>query len=240
VRSEAELLTQAVDRGYRHELKYYINKADYTLLSAKLSRTMARDEFARQNGGEYFIRSLYFDDLDDTAFRDKLSGVDNRDKYRIRIYNLQDSPIKLERKHKKDGFIHKEAINLTREECERLILGDPSFLYRRPEPFARELFRDFITQNLKAKVIVDYTREPYVFPVEDVRVTFDKNIRTGYRSLNIFDPHLPTYPVADEFDMVMEVKFNRYLPTYIRSLLQAESNARSAISKYCLSRKFEL
>ncbi|MEG1547370.1 MAG: polyphosphate polymerase domain-containing protein [Clostridia bacterium] len=225
---------------YRHELKYYINQGDYTLLSKKLSLTMEQDRFARKNGGEYFIRSLYFDDVNDTAFRDKLNGVDQRDKVRIRIYNMTDDTIKLECKHKQNGYILKDSIPLSRRECDALLSGTYSFLLQRKEPFAHAMFARFATSRLLPCVMVDYTREAYTFPLEDVRVTFDKNLHTGYRSVALFDAHAPTYPVIDRYDMVMEVKFNKYLSTYIRSLIQTEAHTRSAISKYCLCRRFEL
>ncbi len=226
--------------GYRHELKYYINQGDYTLLRRKLSLTMEQDRNAAKNGGEYFIRSLYFDDADDSAFREKLDGDDSRDKFRIRIYNMKDDAIKLECKHKESTYIHKQSVSLSRAEYETLRRGDYTFLLRRPEPFARRMFAEFSLRPLRPVVLVDYMREAYVFPVEDVRVTFDKNVRTGYRSTALFDPNAPTYPVIADYDMVLEVKFNRYLPTYIRALLQTDSHARSAISKYALCRKFEL
>ncbi len=226
--------------SYRHELKYYINQAEYTLLQKKLSLTMEQDGNASKNGGEYFIRSLYFDDYNDSAFREKLDGVDDRDKFRIRIYNMSDAAIKLECKHKENGYIQKQSISLTREEYETLRRGNYTFLLHRKEPFARRMFAEFSLRPLRPVVLVDYMREPYVFPVEDVRVTFDKNVRTGFRSTALFDPHIPTYPVITDYDMVLEIKFNRYLPTYIRSLLQMDSHARSAISKYVLCRKFEV
>ncbi len=227
-------------REYRHELKYYINRGTYTLLSKKLAPTMEQDQYARRNGGEYFIRSLYFDDLDDSAFRDKLDGVDNRDKFRIRIYNMSDASIKLECKHKEGSYIRKTSLLLSREEYGLLRKGDHTFLLHRPEPFARRMFAEFATRAIRPRVLVDYMREAYTFPLEDVRVTFDKDVRTGYRSTDLFSERIPTYPVLDGYDMVLEVKFNRYLPTYIRSLLQLPGHARSAISKYCLCRKFEL
>ncbi|MDO5111692.1 MAG: polyphosphate polymerase domain-containing protein [Clostridia bacterium] len=225
--------------AYRHELKYYLNQGEYTLLHQRLRHAMEPDENARKNGGEYFIRSLYFDDYDDSALRTKLDGMDNRDKYRIRIYNMRDDVIKLERKHKKEGYILKDSLSLTRDEAEALIGGEYSFLMEHPEPFAKVMFGAF-AGGLRPVVIVDYLREPYVFPLEDVRVTFDKSIRTGYRSVDLFNPAIVTYPVIDGYDMVMEVKFNRYLSTYIRSLLQTGSAQQSAISKYCLCRKYEL
>ena len=228
------------EKGYRHELKYYITLGEYELLQRKLSLTMERDAFAKKNGGEYFIRSLYFDDRDDSAFREKLSGSDERDKFRIRIYDMRDDVIKLECKHKSNGYIKKQSIGLSRKEYEKLMSGDRLFLLNRPEPFARRMYLEFAQRALKPAVIVDYTREAFVFPMEDVRVTFDKNIRTGLRSVDMFNAGIPTYPVIDDYGMVLEIKFNRFLPTYIRSLLQLEASQRSAISKYVLCRRFEL
>ena len=228
------------EKGYRHELKYYITLGEYELLQRKLSLTMERDAFAKKNGGEYFIRSLYFDDRDDSAFREKLSGIDERDKFRIRIYDMRDDVIKLECKHKSNGYIKKQSIGLSRKEYEKLMSGDRLFLLNRPEPFARRMYLGFAQRALKPAVIVDYTREAFVFPMEDVRVTFDKNIRTGLRSVDMFNAGIPTYPVIDDYGMVLEIKFNRFLPTYIRSLLQLEASQRSAISKYVLCRRFEL
>lgn len=225
---------------YRHELKYYINQGAYTLLSKKLSLTMEQDKYARKNGGEYFIRSLYYDDMDDSAFREKMDGIDNRDKFRIRIYNMSDAAIKLECKHKEGGYIKKTSIMLSREEYERLRKGDYTFLLHRPEPFARRMFAEFATKPLRPRVIVDYMREAYTFPLQDVRITFDKDIRTAFRSTDIFNKHLPTYPALSGFDMVLEVKYNRFLPVHIRSLIQIASPIRSAASKYVYCRRYEL
>lgn len=228
-----------MSRGYRHELKYYISKAEYELISRRLSLTMDHDENARSNG-RYFIRSLYFDDYSNNAMEEKLAGTDSRNKYRIRIYNLSDKAIKLERKHKEGPYIYKQSISLSREECEALIRGDCSFLLRRREKFARVLYADFRLRHLRPKVLVDYWREAYVFPEQDVRVTFDMGLRTAYRAVNLFEKSIPTYPAVDDYGMIMEVKFNDYLPGYIRTLIQPVQNAqRSAISKYCLCRKFE-
>ena len=153
---------------------------------------------------------------------------------------MRDDVIKLECKHKSNGYIKKQSIGLSRKEYEKLMSGDRLFLLNRPEPFARRMSLEFAQRALKPAVIVDYTREAFVFPMEDVRVTFDKNVRTGLRSVDMFNAGIPTYPVIDDYGMVLEIKFNRFLPTYIRSLLQLEASQRSAISKYVLCRRFEL
>lgn len=225
---------------YRHELKYFISQGEYTLLSNRLRLTMETDPNARENGGEYFIRSLYFDDPMDTAFREKMRGNDERDKVRLRIYNMGQDGGKLECKQKKESYIYKQSLSLSRPECDMLLAGNYRFLLQKPENFARQMFREFSTRYLKPVVLVDYDREPYIYPYQTVRVTFDKNLRTGLRDTRIFEPHLPTYPVLEGYDMVMEVKFNDHLPAYIRELIQCGAHARSAISKYCLCRKYEV
>lgn len=227
-------------RPYRHEQKYLISEGEYALLSRRLQMTMAQDAHAAQNGGEYHIRSLYFDDPFDSAVRDKLDGIETRDKVRIRIYNGSDSTIKLERKHKDGPYIQKTSLSLSRQECDALLRGDYRFLLRRPEPFAGQMFGIFKLRQLRPKVLVDYDREPYVFPAEDVRVTFDKNVRTAMRATALFDPDVPTYPVMELKNCVLlEVKFNESLPAYIQMLIQMGAAQRTAFSKYLFCRRYE-
>jgi SPX domain protein involved in polyphosphate accumulation len=212
---------------------------EYELLSRKLSLTMDRDANA-SSSGMYFIRSLYFDNFSDSALNEKLEGIDHRNKYRIRIYNLSPRHIKLERKHKEGPYIYKDSLQLSRDECDALMMGRHQVLLQRGERVAKELYAAFSTGYLRPRVIVDYWREAYVFPTEDTRVTFDMDVRTAYRATNLFDKSLPTYPAVDDYDMILEVKFNKYLPGYIRALIQpVQSGERSAISKYCLARKYE-
>ena len=223
------------------------------MLSRRLSLLLdcdshAAHETAASAAGEYFIRSLYFYDLDDAAFREKLDGVDSRDKYRIRIYDNSDSFIKLERKHKQgQGYIKKDSLSITRDEYESLVSGcGAEFLLHGgklregQDAFARELYTLFSGGRYVPRVIVDYMREPYVFPVESVRVSIDKDVRTGFLATDIFDKELPTYPVLDCGMSILEVKFNRVLPEYIRMLVQTSASNRSAASKYVLCRQFEL
>ena len=226
--------------GYRHELKFFLNQGQYIELRTRLRQAMQRDENALRSGGEYYIRSLYFDDMLDSAMREKLAGVDSRDKFRIRVYNESDAVIKLECKHKQEGYIQKQSLSLSRDECDRLCAGDYRFLYDRREPFARRMFAEFAVKRLRPVVIVDYWREPFVFPLQDVRVTFDRDVRTAYRGVELFDFSQPTYPAISGYDMVLEVKYNEYMPAYIRELLQTDTQVRSAISKYCLCRKYEI
>lgn len=224
---------------FRHELKFYINYRDYVVLRQCIKGLINVDENA-DDTGTYYIRSLYFDDRDETALVDKLAGVDERGKFRIRIYNFKDDKIRFEKKIKKGQYIAKKSMLLSKKELYAILDGNPAFLLRRPEPLARELFLEMRLKQLRPKVFVDYEREAYILPYESVRITFDKNLKSGSALGDIFDPDLPLIPIAEKETMILEVKFNKYLPDYIKKVLNnLSAPQRSAISKYTLCRKYE-
>ncbi len=229
----------AKELTFRHELKYYINYHDYVLLKNTLKPLLTLDRNAGEDG-DYHIRSLYFDDAYETALAEKMAGSDIRSKFRIRIYDFSDNIIKFEKKFKRGQYIGKTSLMITRDECEALIAGDCSCLEGRSEPLAEEIFLQMKNNLLRPRVIVDYHREAYVSPFENVRITFDKDLKAGLWLTDIFNPHAPTMPVLESGTMVLEVKFNRYLPVFIQTVLNNVNAAqRSAVSKYVLCRKYE-
>lgn len=225
--------------SFRHELKFYINYHEYVLLKNTIKALLSIDRYANGDG-HYHIRSLYFDDMYETALKDKVAGTDDRCKYRIRIYNHSDSVIKFEKKIKRGQFISKVSIGLSRDECDSLIAGEYDFLAERPEPLASEIYVQMKNNALRPRVTVDYWREAFVSPFENVRVTFDKDIKGGLWLTDIFNAQAPTMPALDEGMMVLEIKFNRYMPEFIKTVLSNVNAAqRSAISKYVLCRKYD-
>lgn len=224
----------------RHELKFFINPLEYEVLRRVLDRTLPRDPNGDENN-EYHIRSLYFDTRFNDALMDKLSGVKDRDKYRIRIYNFSDRLIRMECKTKVGQLISKRSIGIPKLLAEQLIAGDPTGLERTRSGLLRDVYREMALNGLHPVVIVDYVREAYIHPAEEVRITFDKQLHTGLRSIDIFNPYVPTVSPFDHNEMILEVKFNRVLPPYIRDILCAHvhSAQNSAISKYVWCRRFE-
>lgn len=223
---------------FRHELKFYINQGEAFLLAQRLRATMDRDKHA-DDRGEYFIRSLYFDNLLNSSAETKLAGVDARKKYRIRIYNLRDDNIRLECKQKQGQFIHKSSFAIDRKTCDALVAGKAEPLLRYQHPLALEMYTKMLGERLRPVVLIDYMREAFVADVQEVRITFDKDLRTGSCCADLFDPHAVTVKVQHGFDMILEVKFSKYLPAYYHQLLQLGSAERSAISKYVMGRKSE-
>lgn len=222
----------------RHELKYFINPAEVEVLRARLRGALAMDSHC-VGGRPYVIRSLYFDDIADSAFNEKQSGVMFRDKYRIRIYRYSDKEIFMERKRKLGDLIQKSSVQITRRLCDQIISGDPTGLQRSSNPLLQDVYVQMRTRLLRPKVIVDYAREAYLHPAEDTRITFDLNLHSGLHSLDLFNPDLPTVCPHDRNVEILEVKFNNYLPEYIAGLLHGIQAERSAISKYILCRRFE-
>jgi len=148
---------------FRHELKYQINPHQYFIIKQRLKALLRPDKHAGPQG-EYYIRSLYFDTIDNKALHEKLGGVRDREKYRLRIYNLSDRIIHLEKKLKRNDYIDKIKEPLTREMAERIAAGDPEVLNVPGKPLLLEMYRLMKNEQLRAKVIVDYIREAYICP----------------------------------------------------------------------------
>lgn len=222
----------------RHELKYFINRGDMLALGHRLGGVLHPDPHADENG-EYFIRSLYFDDAYDTAYYDKQAGVMHRDKYRIRIYNLSDDVIFLERKRKAGDLIQKSSARISRKLCDQILSGNANKLETVDNELIHDLFCQMRLNLLRPTVIVDYTRETFIHPVENVRITFDKQLRTGLFSKDLFSPDIMTVSPLDDGREILEVKYDTYLPDFIAGMLWNIPAERSAVSKYVLCRRFE-
>ncbi|MFB9326720.1 polyphosphate polymerase domain-containing protein [Paenibacillus aurantiacus] len=221
---------------YRHELKYMINHHQFYTIRQRLKNMMRPDENVGASG-EYHIRSLYFDDLHNSALHEKLGGVRDRKKYRIRIYNVQDKVIHFEKKIKRGDYIAKVKESLTRDMYEAIMRGDYGVLNRPDKPLLLEIYNQVTHNMLRPKVIVDYIREPYVCHNGNVRITFDKELRTGLHATDIFDPELKPVRALDDHLIILEVKYDEYLPEYIRMALQLEGLNRQSASKYVICRK---
>ena len=222
----------------RHELKFLISPSELMVLRGLLRPVLSPYPNGDINN-EYYIRSLYFDTINNDALNEKIAGVGNRKKYRIRIYNFSDRIIKLECKSKYGDLISKQSVSIPRDLADQLIAGDPEGLQRMRHPLLHDVFREIRTHLLRPAVIVDYIREAYISDAEEVRITFDKQIRTGLGSHDMFDPSIPTYPIFDDPVEVLEVKFDEFLPSYLQSILSCVTAQRSAVSKYVLCRRYE-
>ncbi len=221
---------------FRHEWKHEINVSDMITLRHRLQAVMQPDEHAVN--GKYEIRSLYFDNLADKALREKLDGVNIREKFRMRYYNEDASLIHLEKKSKRGNLGTKESAFLTSEEPQAIINGCYDWMGQHENSLVQELYRKITIQGLRPKTIVDYTREPYIYAPGNVRVTIDYNIRSGLFCTDFLDVRCPTVPVADS-PIILEVKWDNWLPDIIRDAIQLRDCHTIAFSKYAACRAYD-
>lgn len=218
----------------RHEWKHRLAPQDLPILRQRLGAVMEPDP----NGSIYHIRSLYFDTPADTALREKLDGVNVREKFRIRCYNKDLSLIHLEKKWKANGLGAKEKARLTPDQVRAILAGDWDWMPESGDALIRELYVKMTLQGLRPRTIVDYTREPFVFGPGNVRVTLDYGLRTGLHCTDFLDPDCLTIPASDNA-AVLEVKWDRFLPDVIRDLVQIPGRRTAAFSKYAACRAYD-
>jgi len=218
----------------RHEYKHSLNYMDYILLRDRLKAAMHRDPHAGP-AGEYRVRSIYFDTPSDKALREKVDGMDNREKFRLRRYPGSGDGIFLEKKSKTSGLSYKQSQPITRAECEELLAGPAPWMRDTSRPLAYELYAKMASEGLRPKTIVDYTREPFATSAGNVRVTFDRDIHTGLYSTDFLSDSVPTIAAGDEL-VILEVKYDEFLPEYIARLLAIDARRATSCSKYQLSR----
>lgn len=225
------------ERKFRHETKHELRYVEYLSIRSRLHAVTGCDIHAGADG-TYKIRSLYFDNYRDKALREKVDGINEREKFRIRYYNGNTDVIHLEKKSKFNGLCNKLSAKITKEQVEELLRGNIEVLYESGEALLIELYTKMKSEQLKPQVIVDYTREPYVYAPGNVRITFDSDIRTGLYTERFFDWECSTLK-ADKTDTVlMEVKYDDYMPEIIRMCIQENERQQEAFSKYAACRRF--
>lgn len=222
--------------GLRNEHKFRVSEGQFRLMRTRMRHLLRSDRHSDRRN-EYHIRSLYFDDAQSSAFFDKLAGVSERKKYRIRIYNHSDRVIHLERKSKSGQFTHKTRAALSRREAEGLIRGRLQVLWGREDSFLGEFYLDARMGALRPVVIVDYVREAYTYPLGNVRITFDKKLSAGFDMGRFFDDRMITVGAMDGPEMIMEVKYDEFIPGFVLDLLSPTVPQRMAISKFAICRR---
>lgn len=221
------------EKEYRHEIKRLLSPPQRLLLEQRIRAVMSRDIHGINNGS-YYIRSIYFDTITDKAYTEKEAGISDREKIRIRFYNYQDDLIKLERKEKHGDLIHKDSMTISKDIADAMMHNDYSSLPDYFQPLSDYVYGIAHSESLHPVVVVDYLRTAYVFPVGDVRITFDALLQAG-------SPSIPVWKQDECFDVlgddtILEIKFDRYLPDHIRGLLGSVCSQQMALSKYVLCR----
>lgn len=217
----------------RHELKYHINYGDILQLRSKLLFIASPDQNAIDENG-YRVKSLYFDNYSDKALIEKIDGVNEREKFRLRLYNDDQSFIRLEKKSKTNGICFKQSTKINEDECRQLLDGNLEVLKKNGDPLCMELYTKMHYQQLRAKTIVDYRREAFIYPMGNVRVTLDYDIRTSDYIHDFLKTDPIRVPISGVY--ILEVKYDHFLPEIIRGMVSLSNRKNAAFSKYAAAR----
>lgn len=240
-----------ISSNYRNELKYICTEAELVILESRIRAICKRDPHV-DSSGTYDIRSIYFDDIDNSCFKDNEAGTDPRAKYRIRIYNGNADRITLEKKSKSHGMTHKDSTPLGKKQFNSIMNGNPRDIFATKSqnsdnlsvsdglscsPLLYEFERLMYTVDLKPKTIVAYRRTPFIYTTGNVRITFDRNIGHSTDFKTFFDERIPLIPVLGNGTHILEVKYDELLPNFIYEALSLDNLQYTSFSKYYLSRK---
>lgn len=228
-------------RKLRHELKFIINEGAYLALSDRLTPLMTTDPHGVN--GEYRVTSLYFDDIYNSAYWQKMNGIENRRKFRVRAYDLDPSLISLESKHKDGSYVSKLSRRLTDEQYRALLCCDCGFMSGSDseEDAFGEFYRAHLLTRLRPRVIVDYRRQALISRFGNVRITFDKKLSACFNTMDMFAPEAQYTDILGG-NIILEVKFDSYIPDSIQSALHGLNVPQQSVSKYtlCTDRMLEV
>ncbi len=217
----------------RHEIKHYINYSDYVQLKARLP-CVCKEDANMVAGKGYRVRSLYFDNCYDKALIEKINGVNEREKFRLRLYNGDTSFIRLEKKSKINGICYKRSTVINEKMCSDILNGDYSSLKESSDPLLLEFYAKINFVLLRPKNIVDYQREAYVFPAGNIRITIDTDIKSCFDTMSLLKEDIISVPIQGS--NILEVKYDAFLPEIIRGIVSLSSRRQSSFSKYAATR----
>ena len=230
-------LRQPQSAAMRHEQKHLIRPEEALVLAGRLGKLFKRDSHAGEDGS-YRVTSLYFDTPYDSALREKIGGVNRREKFRLRYYGEDTSFIRLEKKFKDQGLCGKRSARLAKEHAEELLGGNDAFLLEEENPLCAEFYSKLRGKGLRPRTVVSYDREAFVYEPGNVRITLDRNVRTGLGRVDFLDTNLLRLPALGQL-AVLEVKYDEFLPDLVRMAVQIPGRQASACSKYAVCRRYD-
>lgn len=218
---------------YRHEIKYFMNNLEAQQMRNLMKLIMNKDVYAQKQ--DYYIRSLYFDTLNNKAFVEKILGINERKKIRLRIYSKDAKEVKLEIKNKYGNYSVKESALLSKQDAQQLISGKTDILLSSENLVCNKVYAEMKRDMYIPQIMIDYEREAYFLPIENIRITFDKNVRAA-RTDGIFENNIPMTGLVESGQCILEVKYDQYIPSYIKNILSSCEMRNCAISKYAMAR----
>lgn len=226
----------------RYEFKYLVPTEQYDALRSTVLPFLRPDFFAaKQTDGRYTVRSIYFDTPGFEMYHTKVEGIAHRMKVRLRGYNQGDesSTVFMEIKRKYEGPILKNRSSAPYGVVLQLFKGVSLDSFNGEvsnHDNTRRFFYQILSRNMRPVVNVIYEREPFLGanldPENDFRLTFDLHLRSmAYPSVDqLFGDEGAHFAFPGFF--ILEVKFNRYCPAWIKPVLEDFQLRKEPASKY--------
>lgn len=224
--------------AYRHEYKYKIDSRQASLLEVRTAAMIKKDPHVGE-AGSYIVKSLYFDDYEDTCFWENEDGYNVRSKFRIRYYDNNTDYIRLEKKSKRNGMTQKTSCVITEEMCRSFMGGQIPQVQEDMPPLMKELITEMLLRNLIPKVVVIYERRPYIYEPGNVRITFDRNIASSNDIPHFLDEEMVVRPIMPNGESLLEVKWDEVMPEFIYQNLSLDELQWTSFSKYYCCRKYD-
>lgn len=231
---------------YRNEIKYLCSERELNIIEYRINQICSRDRHANSDG-KYMVRSVYFDDYQDSCCKENEDGVNDREKYRIRIYDGKIAHIFFECKKKKNGKTYKISFEISEELCKKILENKSTLLdidenlYETDEINVLQKFiYKCMMQNFMPKVIVEYERTPYIYETGNVRITFDRDVTSCSDTNSFMNEHILGRPVMPKGRQILEVKYDELFPDFLFRVMQVSGLKRTAYSKYLICRKYRI
>ena len=191
----------------RKELKYYISHNEYVILSNFLRKILNQDFHNKDGKKGYHVRSLYFDTLDNKSFEDKMAGIEEREKYRLRTYGTNSKWVKFEIKSKRNNSVVKETALISKEDAAEIQNMNYEVMLKYNNPVLNKAYQEFKKVPYRPIVMTDYFREAFMYDLNKIRIVFDKFLKSTSLQLDIFnkDP-FPTQKLKRGI-VIMEIKY---------------------------------
>ncbi len=218
----------------RQEIKYLINDLEASLLKRTLKDSLLEDPYNKEDG--YTIRSLYFDNYNNTDFYEKMAGVENRKKIRLRIYSPEDTKAKLEIKRKYGNNQIKSSVTISKEDALELIKCNYEVLEKYTSKSAIMIKNIMKTNHLVPVVLIEYKRTAFMHTLNNIRITIDSDIRASETDFRLFDDDVALVPIDPIKTTLLEVKYDGYLLGWINDILSRYHLTKTSFSKYTSSR----
>jgi len=227
----------------RYEFKFLLNKKKAELIENESQHFMKFDENANKKfKNRYFVRSLYFDNINSSNFYEKIDGMKIRKKYRLRTYSKVNSSSNLiflemkgrtnQRTYKKRTLINSTDLHIFFDKKKYLDLLN---IYGKENIVINNFLFDAYRKNIFPRVLIDYKRRPYINQNGlNFRLTFDSDIVSS-KSNKLFDEkNILSWEECRAGYTILEIKFERSIAPWFHRIIQNYNLERLSISKFVI------